>query len=61
MLHHGEEMFVVSGCVVGDGNNDVLIIHGLHVALGNGFVYHITGDDPVVARVGQQALLKTVT
>ena len=54
-------MFVVSRCVVGDGNDDVLIIHGLHVALGNGFVYHITGDDPVVARVGQQALLKTVT
>ena len=62
MLYHGEEIIVVSWCVVGNGNGDVLIIHGIQdVAIGDGFVYRITGHDTFVARVGQQALLKTVT
>ena len=41
---------------------NVLVIHGIQdVALGDGFVYRTTRHDTIVARVGQQALLKTVT
>ena len=54
-------MFVASGCVIGDGNDDVLIIHGLHVAYGDRFVYRTTRQNTFVVLVGKQALMKTVT
>ena len=61
MLYHGEGMFVVSRCVYVDGNDDVLIEHGMDVADIDGIVYRIGGQITFVAQVGNKALIKTVT
>ena len=54
-------MFVVSRCVHIDGYANVLIEHGMDVADIDGIVYRIGGQLTIVAQVGKQALIKTVT
>ena len=61
MLYPGEGMFVVSRCVHIDGYANVLIEHGMDVADIDGIVYRIGGQLTIVAQVGKQALIKTVT